>query len=164
MSGADDVIRAIGDAFSGRALPAAAALVNDHCEECIETYRGFWSHPHTFVTWQEAARRPGSRIEAALLSVEAWQYYLPALMIWCVRDTDQVDALVDSLVHELTPPAPSNTEWFGPRSVGFTSDQRNAIAQFLEWYRERENAEWASLGREPPDDAADAIRYWTGAG
>jgi hypothetical protein len=160
----DDVIRAVTAAFERADLPSAADLTNDHCDECIETYREFWSEPRTFMIWQEAARRQGSYFEAALLSVEAWRYYLPTLIVWCVRDTDNVDALVENLVHELTPPPPSDSEWFGPRSVGFSADQRKAIAHFLDWYRDKEKAEWASIGREPPDDAAGATRYWSGAG
>jgi hypothetical protein len=159
-----DVIRTVEAAFERGDLPPAADLTNDHCNECIETYRQFWSEPHTFVTWQEAARRQGSCVEAALLAVGAWRYYLPTLIVWCVRDTDKVDALVDNLVHELTPPAPSDREWFGPRSVGFSADQRKAITHFLEWYQAKEKAEWASIGRESPDDAADAIRYWSVSG
>ena len=159
-----DVIGAVTAAFEHGDLPPEDSLTNDHCDECIETYRKFWSEPLKFVTWQEAARRQGSRLEAALLSVGAWRYFLPTLIVWCIRDTARVDALVDNLVHQLTPPPPSDRDWFGPRSVGFTADQRKAITHFLEWYREKEKVEWASVGGPSPDNAADAIRYWSGAG
>jgi hypothetical protein len=147
-----DVVRAVETAFEGGELPPAAELSNDHCSECIETYRRFWRQRRTFMTWQEAAQLRGSPIETALLSAEAWRYYLPALIVWCVRDTKRVDVLVDNLVHQLTPSGPSNWAWFGPRSVGFNADQRSAIVDFLRWYQEK---------RESPDDAADAIRYWS---
>lgn len=158
------VVRAIEKAFERSHLPPAGDLIKDHCDECIETYREFWSELHSFVSWREAAGRPGHCLEAALLTADAWRYYLPALIVWCVRDTTKVGALVENLVHQLTPPAPSDGEWFGARSVGFTAEQRSAIATFLEWYRAKEEAEWASIGGESPDDAADAIRYWSGAG
>jgi hypothetical protein len=157
-----DMVREIENAFSGTVLPAAAALMNNHCSECVETSRLFWNEQESFVTWQEAARRPGSYVESALLTAEAWRYYLPALMIWCVRDTESVNVLLDNLVHGLTPPATSDRAWFAPRSVGFTSQQRLAIAAFLRWDRDRERAEWASIGADPPDDAASALDYWGG--
>jgi hypothetical protein len=156
-----EVVRAVELAFEGGDVPPAAELVNDHCAECVETYRRFWSSPRGFVRWQEAAQRRGSPVETALLSPEAWRYYLPALIVWCVRDTKKVDVLVDNLVHQLTPGGPSNWGWFGPRSVGFTADQQRAIVHFLRWHQEKERAGWASLGGESPDRAAAAIRYWS---
>jgi hypothetical protein len=48
------------------------------------------------------AARPGPAIETPPLSVAAWRYYLPALLIWCVRDTATVDVLVDSVAHILS--------------------------------------------------------------
>jgi hypothetical protein len=157
------LIRAVEEAFEEQRLPPAATMTNDHCDECIDTYRGFWNGPQSFMTWQEAARQPGSCVEASLLTADAWRYYLPTLIIWCVRDSERVDALVDNLVHELTPPA-SDTEWFRPRADGFSAEQREAIARFLRWYQARERLEWESICAAPPDHAGDAIRYWSAAG
>ena len=155
-----DVVREIESAFSETSLPAAEALMNDHCEECVDTSRLFWNTSRSFVTWQEAALRPGSRVESALLTVEAWRYYLPALMIWCIRDPKRVDVLPGNLVHGLTPPAKAHLAWFAPRAAGFTAQQRRAVVSFLRWYQAREQAQWASIGAEPPDAAAAGVRYW----
>jgi hypothetical protein len=153
-----DVIRAIAEAFEQVDFPAAAELVNDHCDECIETYRVFWSRPLTFMTWQEAASRPGSHTAAALLSVAAWRYYLPAMIVWCLRDTEDLYDFDSILVYQLTPRGPSK-KWFEPRSVGFSVEQRRAITGFLEWYWAKEAEQAPSSGA---DEVAEAIRYWSG--
>src|SRR6478752_507894 len=119
-----DLVREIELAFSETTLPAAQALMNNHCKECIETSRLFCKTSRSFVTWQEAALRRGARVESSLLTVEAWRYYLPALMIWCIRDTKRVDVLLDNLVHGLTPPPKAHRAWFVPRATGFTAQQR----------------------------------------
>jgi hypothetical protein len=157
---APQLIDEVSIAFRGTALPPATALLNEHCNECIETSRVFWDTPNSFIAWESAAERRGAYVEAALLTPEAWRYYLPALLIWCVRDTGQVDALLNNLAHELTPRADSGRDWFEPRSIGFSPEQRCAIVTFLEWYREHEQAEWASIGAEHPNEVAAAIDFW----
>lgn len=157
------VVQEIETAFSETSLPPEAMLMNNHCWECIETSRLFWNAPRSFATWQEAVRRAGARVEAALLTPQAWRYYLPALMIWCVRDTEEVDVLVDNLVNELTPPAGAGNEWFAPRARGFTTEQRRAICSFLAWYQAREESQWGALGSEPPSEVSSALDHWRAA-
>jgi hypothetical protein len=154
------VIEQISAAFGATSLPAAALLVKDHCDECIDTYRLFWDVPHSFMTWQSAAARKGACMEAALLTPDAWRYYLPAMMIWCVRDTDNVDALVNNLVYQMTPRASRGREFFEERAPGFSVEQRRAIITFLEWYQQKEEAEWASIERDPSRAVSAAIEHW----
>jgi hypothetical protein len=154
------VMDAVAAAFRSTVMPPVTALVNNHCKECIGTFQAFWDEQKSFMSWQAAAERRGACIEAALLTPEAWRYYLPALIVWCVRDTRQVDVLVDNLVHELTPRPGADNAWFEPRAIGFSAEQRRAILSFLEWYQQREQAGWASIGAEPPGQARSAIKYW----
>ena len=85
------LIEQIKDAFRGVDPPAASALMNNHCEECIETSWAF-----SQKRWEDLAADVGSYQETALLTPDAWRYYLPTIMIWCLRDTEIVDALVDN--------------------------------------------------------------------
>jgi hypothetical protein len=154
------VLDAVAAAFHGTVMPPATALMNDHCKECVETSRTFWDEKKSFMSWEAAADGRGQRVEAALLTPDAWRYYLPALIVWCVRDTRRVDVLVGNLVNELTPQRGIHEEWFEPRAIGFSTEQRRAVLAFLEWYQEREQAEWASVGMDPPSSVRSAIKYW----
>ena len=82
------------------------------------------------------------------------------MLVWCVRDTDKVDVLIDNLVHELTPRVGRGSDWFEPRSRGFSAEQRGAIVLFLEWYQKREQAEWASIATDPTGGVSGALEYW----
>jgi hypothetical protein len=160
------VIDEVVAAFRTTVLPASALLIKNHCNECIDTFRLFWNTPGSFMTWESAAAREGTRVESALLTPAAWRYYLPAMLIWCVRDTDKVDALVENLVYELTPKVgvDGRKTWFEERAPGFSAEQRRAVTTFLEWCQRREIAEWASIGGDPPREAGAAIEYWRDAG
>jgi hypothetical protein len=158
------VLEEIGAAFSGTELPASTVLMNEHCEECIYVSRKFCDAEGSFMTWESAAQREGSSFAPSLLTSDAWRYYLPTLMTWCVRDTEKVDVLVDCLVYELTPPESDDREWFSARTNDFTVDQRRAICSFLQSHHNQELAEMRSVGIEMPCQASIAIDYWTAPG
>ncbi len=157
MRDADDIIRCIDAAFAETPQPAPEALLNQHCCECAETSAAFAGKP-----WQEISLDDllAGR-ETALLSAPAWRYYLPAMMIWCIRAPDVVDVIQDNLVFQLEPPADGRgvPEWFAERATGFSEEQRAAIAAFLHWYRELDEVRWE--GTEPPRHVYNALRYWT---
>jgi hypothetical protein len=121
------------------------------------------SYDTVVLTWRCSGRSPFLASLGQAFAAERQYRYLPTLIVWCVRDTKEVDVLVGNLVNELTP-AHSGRAWFCPRSIGFTAAQRRAVSLFLEWYREREKTQWASIGADPPDNAAGAIRFWGEAG
>lgn len=141
------LIEQIKDAFRGVDPPAASALMNNHCEECIETSWAF-----SQKRWDDLAADVGSYQETALLTPDAWRYYLPTIMIWCLRDAEIVDALVDNTAYQLMPPSAPQKEWFERRSHGFTDGQRRAIASFLTWCHEQ----WSVF-----DPAREAHAYWS---
>ena len=97
--------------------------------------------------------------ETALLSVAAWRYHLPAVMIWCIRAPEAVDVIQDNLVYQLEPPADGGgvpvvrraRAWILRRAAA-------AIAAYLHWYREREETQWA--GAAPPRHVHNALAYW----
>jgi hypothetical protein len=49
-------------------------------------------------------------------------------------------------------------EWFDERAIGFSAEQRKAMAAFLHWCRERLAEQWAEAA--PPDDVDKALAYW----
>jgi hypothetical protein len=72
-----------------------------------------------------------------------------------------LDVLPEFLVYQLEPPQPPETdEWFLERRGGFSQAQREAIVAYLDWYREREEAEYSELEMGPPSHVYRALDYW----
>ena len=160
MKDVQQIVDQVSAAFSDVVQPASDALMNHHRCECLETSSAFAGKPWADISLDDllAGR------ETALLTVEAWRYYLPAMIIWCIRAPDTVDVIQDNLVYQLEPPhaeGASVREWFEPRSKGFTDGQRLAIVAYLEWYRERIDAEWARVGGGSPRHVHRALEFWT---
>jgi len=159
MGDTEEAIRQIEAAFADVPYPGREALSNDHCCECAEvsaTYAG--------KRWTEIALADVlAGRETSLLSPAAWRYYLPALMIWCIRAPDIVDVIQDNLVYQLEPPDDRRgvPEWFNERAGGFSREQRSAILAYLDWYRRRDEA-WSER-TEPPRHVDNALAYWAAA-
>ena len=156
MRNADDIIQLIRRAFSETPQPEQEALFNHHCCECVEVSEAYAGKHWTDISLDDVL----AGRETALLSAAAWRYYLPAVMIWCIREPDTVDVIQDNLVYQLEPPAEGRgvPEWFNERMTGFSEEQRAAIVAYLHWYREREEVQWA--GAEPPRHVYNALTYW----
>ena len=152
----DEIVQLIAAAFAASERPAPAALRNDHCCECSATSDAYGGRPWTEITLQDVQRGG----ETALLSAAAWRYYLPAVMIWCITAPDAVDVIQDNIVYQLEPPADGRgvPEWFSQRAPGFSDAQRAAIVAYLEWYREREEAQWPA--GTAPRHVYNALEYW----
>ena len=149
-------IREITEAFADTPYPGREALFNDHCCECAEV-----SESYAGKTWKEITLEDvlGGR-ETALLNAAAWRYYLPALMIWCIRAPDTVDVIHDNLVFQLEPPDAQRgvAAWFDERAHGFSRAQRSAISAYLEWSLDYCEEQWP--GGEPSRHARNALAYW----
>lgn len=158
MSDTEAIIEQIRDAFLDVEQPSRDALFNNHCCECAEVSEAYAGKRWTDISLDDVLRGR----ETALLSASAWRYYLPALMIWVIRAPDEVDVLLDNLVYQLEPPADGRgvPEWFRERAVGFSARQRLAIVAYLNWYREREEAEWRRVGAEAPRHVYNALCHW----
>jgi hypothetical protein len=153
---AEGLVRLISAAFSETPYPGREALSNDHCCECAEVAAAYAGKRWTEISLDDVL----AGRETALLSAAAWRYYLPAVMIWCIRAPDVVDVIQDNLVYQLEPPADGRgvPQWFEERARGFCREQREAIAAYLHWYRDRDADRWA--GAEPPRHADHALAYW----
>ena len=146
------ILERLEAAFANVPRPSQEELVNRHCCECLETSEAFAGAAWRDVTLEQilAGR------ETALLTVESWRYYLPAVISWSVKDPEAVDVIADNLVMQLTPSGDGGSleAWFEPRARGFTADQRAAIAAFLQWFAER-------AGPTPPARIDRAIAHWS---
>ena len=143
-------------AFPTDPVPPAEELRNDHCEECADVSTSFGVRPWTAVALADIVGK-----ETALLNETAWRYFLPAVISWCVQNADALDTLPEYTVYQLAPPKDGETdEWFETRKDGFTEAQRGVIVAYLEWYRDREEAEYRMLEMAPPEDVYRALEYW----
>ena len=147
-------------AFPDSPGPPADTLLNTHCCECVEVSQAFGARPWRSIGLEDLL----AGAETALLTPAAWRYYLPAVITWCVRAPESVDVIQDNLVYQLEPPAASAGEplrqWFEERAPGFTNAQRDVIVAYLNWYRERQEAEYADLAMEPPRHVHRALDHW----
>ena len=155
--GIEDIVAQITSAFASAERPAPEALRNDHCCECAEISDAWGGRPWTEISLEDVLRGA----ETALLSAAAWRYYLPAVMIWCIREPAAVDVIQDNLVYQLEPPADGRgvPEWFAERAPGFSDAQRAAVVAYLDWYRERQEADWPA--GTAPRHVYNALEYWS---
>ena len=155
----ETVINRIREAFAGTEQPSPDTLMNNHCCECAEVSAAFAGKRWTEVTLDDVMRGR----EIALLTAAAWRYYLPAFLIWTIREPKTVDVLQDNLEFQLAPPTDDLgvPEWFAQRAPGFSPAQRGAIAAFLEWSGERDEEVWPP-GTVPPH-VYNALKYWSAA-
>jgi hypothetical protein len=160
MHDTEEIVRQITAAFADVTYPGQEALFNHHCCECAEVSSCYVGKPWTEITLEDTL----AGRETALLSPAAWRYYLPAVMVWCVRAPDVVDVIQDNLVYQLEPPDGQRgvPEWFRERATGFTGEQRSAIVAFLDWYRARDAER--HVGGEPPRHVYNALAYWAATG
>jgi len=159
MRDESEIIQQITDAFADVEQPSREALFNGHCCECAETSEAYAGKRWMEVTLEDVLRGR----EVSLLTVAAWQYYLPAFMIWAIREPKAVDVLQDNLVYQLQPPGEDGSvpAWFAERAVGFTEPQRHAICAYLTWYRDRDEIEWRRIGGEPARHVYNALAHWS---
>ncbi|MET0551656.1 MAG: DUF6714 family protein [Vicinamibacteria bacterium] len=158
MISPEAIARSAVDAFPSEPVPPRELLYRSHCDECIDVSNAYGVRPWTAVALDDMVGK-----ETALLSAAAWRYFLPAMITWCVREPDALDTLPDFLVYQLEPPEVGTDEgWFLERKGGFSDAQRAVIVAYLEWYREREEIEYAALEMEVPRHVYRALEHWRG--
>jgi len=147
MRDTEETIRQIEEAFADVAYPGREALFNDHCCECADVSASYAGRRWTEIALADVL----AGRETSFLSPAAWRYYLPALMIWCMRAPEAVDVIQDNLVYQLEPRDDTRgvPEWFHERARGFSREQRLAIVAYLGWYRERDEALWEGTAPVP---------------
>jgi hypothetical protein len=150
-----DVVGQIRDAFRDVPLPRPELLYNGHCDECVEVSEAFGGRP-----WQDVPLDDVLYQETAVLTVAAWRYYLPAVMIWCLTQPERVDVMLDNIVFQLNP-STSVPEFTKERAVGFSPAQRSAIVAFLRWRQARLAEQAQANGCLASDETSQAISFWS---
>jgi hypothetical protein len=158
MTDPETIVSLARAAFPVEPQPARDALMKYHCPECIDVSNAYGARP-----WPEISLDVVANNETALLTAAAWRYYLPAVITWCVRDPEVADVRCEYLVYQLEPPQPPKSdEWFAERIGGFSEEQRRVIVAYLDWYREREEAEYSLLEMPTPVHVYRALAFWKG--
>jgi hypothetical protein len=143
-------------------VPAWADLQAEHCPECAEIAGIFSGRP-----WPDVVLEISDELAVSLMTPAAFRYYLPALMIRCIRGGTGGGLLTDAVVGALSPPRGSHAKDLP--SHGLTSDQVSAVLAFLKWREAAAKLEWANP--EWSEEAIEsvptgavlrrAIDYWT---
>ena len=111
--------------------------------------------------WRETVRDHATALP--LFTPAAFRYFLPAYMIACLDGYDDLDVAPDSVLFNLTPPNQRSGDEvnFSARTQRFTRVEREAVASFLGIMDEYERADWASAGKQPPEDRVEpALKWW----
>lgn len=139
-----EVIRTIRQAFSGVLMPPVSNVVLHFGEEILSEEWANWPDGPNVgrilanKRWQDVDYERLARAAAplSLMTPEAIQYYLPALLINTLKYPDIMD--IDSLKHELSPPPfgyASSLQEFEIRYSLLTPAQRGAVGCFFEYAR-----------------------------
>ncbi|MBI3461525.1 MAG: hypothetical protein HY000_00475, partial [Planctomycetes bacterium] len=143
-----ELIALIHEAFGDMPHPGDASLRPEACDD--HEIQAFYGNKH----WQDMAEKDLAYHNAALcfLSPAGFQFFLPAFLVWVIRNYRGSDAFtVDSTIYALDPGSPpdhfklSKLRLLSPR-------QRQAVLAFLEFM--------AAAGDESCD--AEAAEYALG--
>ena len=95
------------------------------------------------VHWREVSSETLETNHSALcfFSAGAWQFFLPAYLIWTLRSFRESDSFtVDSTIYSLTPERKSDLrQWQLSRFARLNRDQVSVVAAFLEFMRDHTN-------------------------
>ena len=149
----EQTIKIIIEGFGETQLPGGQNLLHREC--CDDSdIRAFYGK-----LWNEVDSAVLERENAALcfFSPTAFQYYLPAYLIWTLRNFRTSDSFtVDSTIYSLDPTTKSKgtvCDFAESKFTLFTPAQKSAISAFLEF-----------MASEPDhcdaQAAKSALKYW----
>jgi len=151
-------------AFEEVPYPGDGNLVLDQTgydPECVEIATAFRGKDWRSIS-RETVRDHATALP--LFTPLAFRYFLPAYMTICLDAYYDLDVAPHSVLFNLTPPNQrigDAWEFFWIRAQGLTRIEREAVASFLEIIGEYERTDWASVGKEPPEDrVCAAIKWW----
>lgn len=151
-------------AFAGMPAPGAHDIVIDASGADPESTA--LEHAFSNLPWQDVTTATVRRFKDALplFTPAAFAFYLPAYMVACIDAPATVDTALDSVLFNLTPPAPqTGWEWdfFYARTRGYTAPQIAGIRAFLALMAQIEHDDWASQGLHAPlERIGQAADFW----
>ena len=123
-------IEAIETAFAGLTLPSDDKLLHPQCMDDGDI-KDFYGGPKASALPDEMII--GNYAAPSFFSAEAFQYYMPAFMLWALRHPDTVEYAPESTLHALDPAA-TGTDLHAfqvSKYALFTDAQRRAVIAFL---------------------------------
>lgn len=143
-------VEEIEAAFGGLAPPGDDALLHPQCRDDNDIAE-FYGAPD----WRDLSDDFLVRNYAApsFFSAEAFRYYLPAFMLWSLKNAESPEYLAEATLRAFDPgPAGAPLHDFQASKFAlFDSAQRRAVVAFLEAFRGE-----AELG----EIAQAALKYW----
>jgi len=124
----EDVIDQIARAFVDASRPADDELLHPECMDDGDLER-LYGVPH----WQQLSDEPMEYEHAGLffLSSAGFRHFLPAYMVFALRNSKSGAAVVDSTVFALTPQSGGLAEFAASKFTLFDQAQRAAVVAFL---------------------------------
>ena len=163
------LIAQIEEAFQNTIHPAGAKITNCtwNCDECAEIAEAFegkhWSNLKDvrFLRQHETA--------LTFFEPEACRFYLPAFMLVSLRSRANLWSIPERLEWNLTPPETEGDriedwkakfnqtpmDYFLWKVSGFTTEQKQAIRAYLQYYFEMYPENWR------PGSNKSAKKHWT---
>ncbi len=157
-----ELIEEINKAFSKNSFPERGNIVNN--QQYFETQSDFESEEKEVIKifegkkWQEidTDKLVYENGALALLSDEAFNFYLPAYMILIVQDPEKADILWDYTISSLKLPEEQDfninkgdieksRKYFYNKMEGFSVEQKVSIKHFLEYLFSLEDEETEKL-------------------
>lgn len=124
-------VAAIEAAFAGLSPPGDARLLHPQCRDDNDI-ADFYGAP-------DYRRVPGDTLirnyaAPSFFSAAAFQYYMPAFMIWSLTHADTIEYAAESTIRAFDPACgdPRLSEFQVSKFALFTAPQRAAIVRFLE--------------------------------
>jgi hypothetical protein len=131
----DALCTQIEDAFKEVPYPGDSHIVGHECTECWETQQRF-RRKH----WNELSvdKLFGHSGALALLTPEAFQFYLPAYLIACANDPRGADFILNEVLCMFASPEHSRLiEYHNARIESLTESQKDAARAFVIYIQNR---------------------------
>lgn len=146
----DLAIAEIEAAFADRTSPADDALLHPECSDDGDI-ADFYGGPDWRSLGDETIVR--NYAAASFFSAAAFRYYIPAFMVWSLKNPDSVEYVVESTLRAFNPDdgGKSLRAFQISKYADLTPPQRQAVAAYLAAFEKH-----ADLG----DLARAALEYW----
>lgn len=124
-------IQEIETAFAGLTPPADDKLLHPQCMDDVDI-KDFYGGPDAWTLSDDMII--GNYAASSGFSAEAFQYYMPAFMVWALKHPDTVEYAPESTLFALDPAStgPDLRDFQVSKYALFTPAQRQAVVAFLE--------------------------------
>lgn len=140
-----EIVAEIESAFSGVRVPGDEEILHPLCRDDGDIVDFYGVDDRRQLTDDIII---GNYAAPSFFSKEAFQYYMPAFMIWSLKHRDTVEYVVESTIRAFDPTS-SDAKMYAfqvSKFALFTEPQRAAVVRFLRSYSA--DADLASIARD----------------